>query len=121
MLVYGSNNIVLNSLTILDASRNSIDQGKCIDITEGAGNVTVSNTILGYTAFSATDKYKGMLIANFFHEPVTNISLHHNLYYQNYQRSPEISTPGLFDFKNNIIYGFTEYGSRIRELAYGNF
>lgn len=23
--------------------------------------------------------------------------------------------------RNNIIYGYTEYGSRIREAAYGNF
>jgi pectate lyase len=48
-----------------------------------------------------------MLIANFFHDPVSNVSIHHNLFYQNYQRSPEISTFGLFDFRNNIIYGYT--------------
>lgn len=62
-----------------------------------------------------------MLIANFLHGPVTNVSLHHNIFYQNYQRSPEISTPGLFDFRNNFIYGFTVYGSRMRESAHGNY
>jgi len=108
-------------MTIIDASRSSVDKGKCIDITEDSINVTVSNTILGYSQFSSTDKYKGMLVANFLYGPVTNVSIHHNTFYQNYQRSPEISTRGLFDFKNNIIFGYTEYGSRMREEAVGNF
>lgn len=121
VLVYGSHNVVINQMTIVDASRGSVDQGKCIDITEGASNITVSFTMLGYSSFSNVDKYKGMLIANFLHDVVTNVSIHHNIFYQNYQRSPEISTNGLFDFKNNFVYGFTVYGSRMREKAYGNY
>ena len=50
VLVYQSKNVVLDHLTIIDASRNSVDQGKCIDITEESINITVSNTILGYTS-----------------------------------------------------------------------
>ena len=56
-----------------------------------------------------------MLIANFTKELVTNVSIHHNIFYQNYQRSPEISSPGLFDMVNNIILRYTEYGSRVRD------
>ncbi len=88
LLIYNSTNVVVNSMTILDSSRSSVDEGKCIDITEASNNVTISNSILGYTQFSSVDKYKGMLIANFLHEPVTNVSIHHNIFYQNYQRSP---------------------------------
>lgn len=88
VLVYGARNVVMVGLTVLDASRTTVEEGKCIDVTEDSANVTLSHSILGYTNFSSTDKYKGMLIANFLHAPVTNLSLHHNIFYQNYQRSP---------------------------------
>lgn len=122
VLIYNSTNVVIDSVTILDAGRSSIDEGKCIDITEQSSNITVSRSILGYTYdVSLLQKYKGMLIANFKLEPVTNVSLHHNLFYCCYQRSPEISTAGLFDIVNNVIFNYTEYGTRVRQGAQGNF
>lgn len=38
-----------------------------------------------------------------------------------YQRSPEISSAGLFDVRENVVFNYTEYGSRIRNGAFGNF
>jgi pectate lyase len=99
-----------------------VEKGKCVDITEGSFNVTVQGSLMGFTGqVQDLVKNKGMLIANFKYGPVGNVSLHHNLFYCDYQRSPEISTPGLFDMVNNVVFNYTEYGSRIRNGAYGNF
>lgn len=49
------------------------------------------------------------------------MSIHHNVFYCVYQRSPEISSQGLFDMRENVIFNYTEYGSRVREGASGNF
>lgn len=108
ILVYNSTNVVIDSATILDASRTTIDEGKCIDITEQSSNVTVSRSLFGYTYdISLLQKYKCILIANFNLGPVTNVSLHHNVFYCCYQRSPEISTPGVFDVVNNVVFNYT--------------
>jgi parallel beta-helix repeat protein len=122
ILIYESDSVVIDHCTILDASRTDITSGKCIDLTEGSSNVTISYNILGYTyPIQELNKFKGLLIANFKQGPVSRVSLHHNLFYCNYKRSPEISTDGLFDMRENIIFNFTEYGSRIRNSAHGNF
>jgi pectate lyase len=122
ILIYHSHGVVVDHCSILDASRTDIDRGKCIDITEASSNVTISRCLLGYTfPVEQLSKFKGLLIANFHEGPVTNVSLHHNLFYCDYQRSPEISTPGLFDMRQNVVFNYTEYGSRIRNGAFGNF
>ena len=121
ILVSNSTNVVIDSVTVLDSSRSDIVRGKDIDLTENSTNITVSRSIIGYIDPASLEKYKGMLIANFTHDRVTCISIHHCLFYNNYQRSPEISTPGLIDFRNNVIFGFTVYGTRVRNGAFGNF
>ena len=121
LLTDHSNQMVLDHCSILDASEDSIDEGKNVDITEGTHDITVSWSIIGYTKEDALQvKTKGMLIANFKDDPVTNITLHHNIFFHNYQRSPQISTQGLFDVRNNLIFGWREYGMRFRAGAYGN-
>ncbi len=106
----------------MDASRTDVDKGKCLDLTENSSQITISYNIFGYSyPILQLTKYKGMLIANFLSEAVTNVSLHHNIFYCNYQRSPEISTNGLFDVRNNIVFNYTEYGTRVRNGAFGNF
>jgi pectate lyase len=122
ILIFHSQNVVIDHCTILDASRTDVDRGKCIDLTEESVNVTISRCLLGYTfPVEMLIKWKGLLIANFNMGPVTNVSIHHNVFYCDYQRSPEISTPGLFDFRQNLVFNYTEYGSRIRNGAWGNF
>ena len=121
ILISNSSNIVLHHITVLDSSRIDIDRGKDIDVTQNSSKITISYSIIGYIDPPPLEKYKGMLIANFSHDRVTNMSVHHCLFYQNYQRSPQISTPGLFDLKNNIVFDFQEYGTRVRNNAYGNF
>jgi pectate lyase len=111
----GSHNVVIDHCSVT----NSFDGN--IDITEDSRDVTVSWSIIGDTRpdwFSL--KTKGMLIANFNYPPVTNLSLHHNLFIHEFQRSPQISTAGLFDVRNNVIRDWGAYGIRIREGAWGN-
>jgi len=121
LLTEHTNQMVLDHCSILDASEDSIEEGKDVDITEGAHDITISWSIIGYTRIDALQvKTKGMLIANFKDDPVTNISLHHNIFFHNYQRSPQISTQGLFDVRNNLVFGWREYGMRFRAEAYGN-
>jgi len=111
----GSHNVVIDHCSVT----NSFDGN--IDITEDTRDVTVSWSIIGDTRpdwFSL--KTKGMLVANFDYPAVTNISLHHNLFINEFQRSPQVSTAGLFDIRNNVIWNWGSYGIRIREGAWGN-
>jgi pectate lyase len=122
VFIYHSTNVIVDHCTIIDSGRTSIDKGKCIDLTEESKNVTISNNILAYSyPVEKLLKYKGLLAANFLEGPVENVSIHHNLFYCVYQRSPEISSPGLFDMRENVIFNYTVYGSRIRNGAIGNF
>lgn len=71
VLVYHSNNVIIDHCTIIDAGRTSVDKGKCIDITEESKNVTASNNILAYSyPIQELIKYKGLLAANFLEGPV---------------------------------------------------
>jgi pectate lyase len=108
ILIYNSTNIVVDHVTILDAGRTNVDEGKSIDIREQSCNVTVSHSLLGFTsAVELMIKHRSILIANYSFGPVTNVSLHHNLFYCDYQSSPEISSTGLFDMVNNVIFNYT--------------
>jgi len=112
---HGAYNVVIDHCSVT----NSFDGN--IDITEDSRDVTVSWTILGDTR---PDWYslqkKGMLIANFEKPPVTNVSLHHNLFRNQYQRSPQVSTAGIFDIRNNVVHDWGAYGVRMRNGARGN-
>jgi pectate lyase len=61
-----------------------------------------------------------VLIANFDKPAVTNVSLHHNFFLHESQRNPQISTVGLFDIRNNVIWHWRAYGIRMRRGARGN-
>jgi pectate lyase len=111
----GSSNVVLD--------HNSVTNGgdETISITEDTHDVTLSWNIIGDTRSNwYALSTKGTLIANFNQPSVRNITLHHNLYANMFQRSPQISTAGLFDFRNNVIKEWGSYGTRIRNGAFGN-
>jgi pectate lyase len=61
-----------------------------------------------------------MLIQNTTQPAVNNISLHHNFFVNNYQRSPQFSTKGLFDIRNNVIWDWGARAIRIRQGGWGN-
>jgi pectate lyase len=110
-----SYNVVVDHCSVTDAADENIN------ITEDTRNVTVSWCIIGDTRTdSFVRKSKGMLIASFRTGPVTNVSLHHNLFINQFQRSPQISSPGLFDIRNNVIRDWGAYAMRLRRGAYGN-
>jgi pectate lyase len=91
-----------------------------IGITQDCHDVTVSWCIIGDTRSGGELKPKGVLIANFDKPAVTNVSLHHNLFLHESQRNPQISTVGLFDIRNNVIWHWRAYGIRMRRGARGN-
>jgi len=111
----GSHDVVIDQCSVTNASDENIN------ITEDTSNVTVSWCIIGDTRPNSFDLHtKGMLIANFNKPPVTHVSLHHNLFINEFQRSPQISSAGLFDVRNNVIWNWGSYGIRIRNGAAGN-
>lgn len=66
VFIYGSSQVIVDDCTILDASRTDVTKGKCIDVTEGSFNITISYNLLGYTyPIQEMNKFKGLLIANF--------------------------------------------------------
>lgn len=118
-----SYNIILDHMSIINSSQNDVEFGKNIDINNSANNITVSYSIIAYNSpdYDVLEtKYKGLLITDNELKPVTKVALHHNLFYQNYQRSPEISSPGEFVMVNNIIYDWRSYGTRCRNGSSGN-
>ena len=118
-----SYNIIADHMSIINSSQNDVEFGKNIDINNAAHDVTVSYSIIAYESSNQDvldTKYKGLLITDNAMTPVTNVALHHNLFYQNYQRSPEISSPGQFIMVNNIIYDWRSYGSRLRNGSQGD-
>ena len=111
----GSSKVVIDHCSVTDSTDENIN------ITEDTSNVTVSWCIIGDTRpDSFAHKTKGMLIANFSKAPVTKVSLHHNLFINQHQRNPQLSTAGLFDLRNNVIWNWGSYGIRIRNGAWGN-
>jgi pectate lyase len=111
----GVYNIVLEQCSATDSTDENIS------ITNAARKVTVSSCIIGDSRPQSFElKTRGMLIASFDAPPVTSVSVHHNIFVNESQRSPQISTPGLFDIRNNVIWNWNAYGIRIRNGAWGN-
>jgi pectate lyase len=111
----GVHNIALEQCSATDSADENIS------ITNDARKVAVTWCIIGDSRPESFElKTRGMLIASFDRPPVTYISLHHNLFVNESQRSPQISTPGLFDIRNNVIWNWKAYGIRIRNGAWGN-
>jgi pectate lyase len=107
-----SHHVVIDHCSLTDASDENIG------ITEDSHDVTVSWCLFSHTLPESSAK--GVLIANFDMAPVTRVSLHHNLFVNEAQRSPQISTAGVFDVRNNVIHEWKAYGMRFRNGAYGN-
>jgi pectate lyase len=113
--VKGSHHIVIDHCSLTDAGDENIG------ITQDCHDITVSWCLIGDTRTVASGlRPKGLLIANFDKRAVTNISLHHNLFLHEAQRSPQVSTPGLVDIRNNLILHWQAYGIRMRRGARGN-
>jgi PKD repeat protein len=111
----GSHDVVIDHCSVINANDENIN------ITEDTSNVTVSWCLIGDTRPNSFDLHtKGMLIANFNKPPVTHVSLHHNLFINEFQRSPQLSSAGLFDVRNNVIWNWGSYGIRMRNGAAGN-
>jgi pectate lyase len=112
---YGAYNVVIDHCSVTDAVDGNID------ITEGAHDVTVQWTILGH---SRPDWYalttRGMLLNHETHPPATNISLHHNFFINNYMRAPDMSTGGLIDIRNNVIWDWGARATRFNDGGRGN-
>jgi pectate lyase len=82
----------------------------CLDISDGANNITVQWCIIAETV-------KNSLIRT----DVSNLSIHHNLYVHGEERNPQLDDATGVDFVNNIIYGWGgNYGTRIRNGASAN-
>lgn len=110
-----SDHIVIDHCSLTDASDENIG------ITEDSHDITVSWCLVAHTRPDALEhEAKGVLIANFFFPPVTRVSLHHNLFVHEAQRSPQVSSAGVFDIRNNVIDGWRAYGIRFRNGARGN-
>jgi pectate lyase len=110
-----SRNVVIDHVSVT----NSTDEN--VSITEDTHDVTISWCLIGDTRSNwFALKTKGSLIANFNKPPATNISLHHNVYVNMFQRSPQVSTAGLLDIRNNVIHNWGSYGMRIRQGTRGN-
>lgn len=82
-------------------------------------DVTISNSLF-------FGSHKALLIS-FYSKPYDlikqRISIHHNLFYGNQERNPQlVSWITDLDFRNNIIYGWGKhgYGMRIKSVNVGN-
>jgi pectate lyase len=109
------------SYVVIDhcSTTNATDENMAI--TADATDVTVSWSILGDTRDTSFDlRTKGMLIAAFNGGVVTRVSVHHNLFINEYQRSPDVSTPGVVDVRNNVIMNWRVYGVEMTNGAMGN-
>src|SRR5262249_13712231 len=93
--------------------------GGC-DITEGAYNVTFSWNVLAKTAGGGK--------AQLLKYGASHVSLHHNLYFDNVQRNPQIAAADrvyssgpapispLADFRYNVVFNYGSYGFLLRGL-----
>lgn len=94
-------NVMIDHCSVSEAGDGNID---ITGWSYGASkNITVSWCILADTWKQSLVKYNG----------TTNITFHHNLYYNSGIRTPHVSE-GIFDFRNNVIW---QWGSTATALA----
>ncbi len=95
-----------------------------VDISWGARNITVQYSIISEALKDAT-RVKvgpsggyGMLIAEGdpLGEHTRQISVHHNLFAHNWYRNPQVSTDGLVDLRNNVVYDWGLHGLRVLDI-----
>ncbi len=95
-----------------------------VDISWGARNVTVQYSIISEglkdapRAAGGPSGGYGMLIADGNPEGnhTRQISVHHNVFAHNWYRNPQVSTDGLIDYRNNVIYDWGLHGLRILDV-----
>jgi len=115
IMVKRSQRIVVDHCSVSDSGDENVS------VTEASRDITIGWSVIAHTrATSSDDAPKGMLVANFDEAPVTNVSIHHNVFINESQRSPQVSTAGLFDIRANVILNWRAYGVRIRRGAWGN-
>jgi pectate lyase len=95
-----------------------------VDISWGAHDVTVQYSIVSEGLKDAPRRAEGpsggygMLIAN--GGPNGNhtgrISIHHVLFAHNWYRNPQVTTDGLIDYRNNVIYDWGLHGLRVEDV-----
>jgi hypothetical protein len=95
-----------------------------LDISWGAHDVTVQYSIVSEGLKDAPRAAEGpsggygMLIdnANAGGNHTDRISVHHVLFAHNWYRNPQVSTDGLIDYRNNVIYDWGLHGLRVLDL-----
>lgn len=104
-IAYGAYNVVLDHVSVTGAADGNID------ITEGSHDVTVSWSLLGGNGKNMLVKYNP-----------SRVSLHHNVFVESLQRSPQIriddagtsASETTADIRNNVIAGWSGgYGTII--------
>jgi pectate lyase len=115
----GSSNVVIDHCSATDSTDEDIS------ITYSVEDVTVSWCLIGQTQpitviAPETPRNKGMILAPNKGNAVTNVSLHHNLFVNNFQRSPLFKSPGLIDIYNNIMANWGSYAIQLENGAFGN-
>lgn len=111
-----------DNVRIVGACRNIvIDHCSSSGAVDGAIDITLDYTTLAepsdvtisWCLLSGTEK--AMLV-----QSASDISLHHNLFVGNGQRSPQLHAVRSFDVRNNVIWHWGAYGCRIRAGSSGN-
>jgi pectate lyase len=110
-----SHRVVIDHCSVSDA------RDENVSVTDSSRAVTVAWSLLGDTRTDqGTVRAKGMLIATYQGRSATEVSVHHNLFVNLAQRSPQVSTDGVVDIRNNVIRDWVAYGARFRAGARGN-
>ncbi|MBD3366668.1 MAG: hypothetical protein GF405_00670 [Candidatus Eisenbacteria bacterium] len=100
----GAYNVVIDHCSFRRASDGNVDI--CIS----AHDITIQWSILA-------ECVKNSLIRT----GVSNISLHHNLFVNGYERNPQFDDASNVDMVNNVVYGWgSNYGTRTRNGTTGN-
>ena len=99
---------------VIDHNSLSWGTDEIIDIEYDARDITVSYNIISEGFHESSNNIdgpagRGMLVGH----QSTNISIHHNLFANTYQRNPYIRGVGTTDFVNNIIYHAVSRGTQV--------
>ena len=106
--INSSKNVVVDHCSVSGAMDGNIDiTGFTCD---GSRNVTVSWSILANTWKQSLVKYKN----------TTNVTFHHNLFYNSGLRLPSLDVPGIFDVRNNIMWQWGSSGTALNRGAKAN-
>lgn len=104
---------------VLDHNSLSWATDEIIDIWFDSRDITLSRNIFSEGLHRSTNidgpAGRGLLIGANAH----SISIHHNLFAHNYERNPSVSSTGVTDIVNNVIYHWVSRGAQF-STKYGN-